>query len=259
MGYEDQQSGDYMASLFVSPFRRFLFSLTEPIHKRLIGNIFSDRVNFIDLEIIRSVQLGIKQVVNVASGLSTYPYRLNMFKDVQFYDLDYASVIEAKKKTLIENGFNPMMSDNVHYIAVDLNHHCDLIQLFKSNFSHLINIKEPTLFILEGILLYLDEKTNLCLLKSISEWGARARLTGDNLMHHTEDVNGRNRLATWMLQGALKLIKEPNKFSFPSTEKLMEEWLKNKVSDKMGIEKFEIHSGRESMYLSIVFFIFDKI
>jgi len=232
-GFEEQLGGDYLTQLFVSKYKQSIFNLWSPFNKFAnYMNIINDRLNYMDLAIVRSVDLGFQQVVVVGSGYSTFPYRFNMYHDVQFYELDYPSVLEEKKRTLMNN--NVMIPQNVHFVGVDFSVHCDLMELLTKNDSNMIDVKKPTLFILEGIIMYLSVETNYCLFKSIANWGARTISVGDAIL--AVDNSTSNYLAQF-IKFYLDFIREPMKFNMPNQEKDAELWLKN-ISQKFIIEDF---------------------
>jgi len=232
-GYQRQRTGDYLSPLFVSSSNRFWLKYFQPITDIIDqGATIAERSNSIDMEIINAVNRDFKQIVLVAAGFSTYSYRFNLFQDVQFYELDFPSVLDSKKKILVSNGVN--LTQNIHYIGLDLNDHCDLIALFSKKYPNIIDFDKPTLFILEGITMYLKSDINYCLFKSIADWRSSTRAVFDIMI-----VNFKKNLFTTIFEYIyLILLKysigEPMAFKLPAIE--VEGWLKN-VSSKFIVEE----------------------
>jgi len=110
----------------------------------------------------------IKQVVNVACGLDTRPYRLQLENTVQFFELDFPAVIRRKQQVLQGIQPNPKPTCTLHSLEVDLTESHWKDSLIKNGFQP----TEPCVFITEGLLYYLTREQIRILLVHISQLSA---------------------------------------------------------------------------------------
>ncbi len=117
------------------------------------------RTSFMDKRIEHFVSEGLRQIVILAAGMDTRSYRLNFPKETEVFELDRKEVFDYKNEKL--NGMNTKCAR--HCLAVDLREEWQeqLIQIgFKSG--------ERTLWLVEGLLMYLEEHQVIALLKRIN-------------------------------------------------------------------------------------------
>jgi len=107
----------------------------------------------------------IKQVVNIACGLDTRPYRLQLENTVQFFELDFPAVIRRKQQVLQGIQPNPKPTCALHSIEVDLTESHWKDTLIKNGFEP----TKPCVFITEGLLYYLTQEQIRTLLVHISQ------------------------------------------------------------------------------------------
>ena len=111
---------------------------------------FSARTRFMDEELLKGIKSGIKQVIILGSGYDTRAYRFYT-PGVQFFEVDFPEVIESKKNATKALGFP---QDQVTYVGADLS---------KYSLSEVMNSyddfdrKEPTFFMVEGLIYYLEQ------------------------------------------------------------------------------------------------------
>ncbi|EFA76863.1 hypothetical protein PPL_09615 [Heterostelium album PN500] len=122
------------------------------------------RTMLIDDLIQSSIVGQFKQVVILGSGLDSRLLRMPLGPDVVGYEVDLPEIIELKKKLLplITKECPPTSKSTNHYIGADLKGD-SWIELLKSAGSSDFDSTKPTLWIMEGLLMYLseDETNNL--------------------------------------------------------------------------------------------------
>jgi|GEM_PF-4598335 hypothetical protein len=123
-----------------------------------ISSHYLGRKKYIDRKIEEAIQKGVKQIVIPACGLDTVAERYaSEHPDVHFYLSDLSSVIEERRglmdETFYEKFFDARKPDNIHYDSVDLEIPSSLANSL--NFAKGFNKKAKTLYIFEGISMYL--------------------------------------------------------------------------------------------------------
>jgi len=100
-------------------------------------------------------QTNIKQIVNLGCGLDTRPYRMNLPADLKFFEIDVPEII--KYKTHILDSMNAKPTCKLVRITMDLSKENDWVnQLMQAGF----NKNELSLFLIEGVLIYLKQEVN---------------------------------------------------------------------------------------------------
>lgn len=108
---------------------------------------------------------GVKQVVIVASGFSTYTHRTT-YSDVSFFEIDLPKAIKAKMHLVHQLGLH---SSQVHYIPADLSQvTLDSALMGTGAF----NPQVKSIFLIEGLLYYLPSSAVELLLNSITTCSA---------------------------------------------------------------------------------------
>ncbi|NEO57080.1 MAG: SAM-dependent methyltransferase [Okeania sp. SIO3B5] len=129
------------------------------------------RTHFFD-NFLLSTSTEVDQVVILAAGMDTRAYRLPWSSAIKIYELDRLQVLEIKKTILQE-----VVPKCQHYhIGADLTQpwtHLLLAQGYQS--------KLPSVWLLEGLLVYLDESEVHQLLKIISELATTGSYLGLDL------------------------------------------------------------------------------
>ncbi|OKH29618.1 hypothetical protein NIES2101_43220 [Calothrix sp. HK-06] len=114
-----------------------------------------------------------RQVVILASGLDSCAYRLPWMKEVKVYELDYPEVL-AYKAALLKN--TNIFCEH-HLIA------CDLTQCWEEKLlSEGYCPKSPSVWLIEGLLMYLSEAQVHALLKSVSDLSTNGSELGADLI-----------------------------------------------------------------------------
>jgi methyltransferase (TIGR00027 family) len=107
----------------------------------------------------------IRQIVFVAAGMDTRPFRLDWPDDATVYEVDFPALLAEKGRRLAELGAKPRVTR--HEVAVDLRRDW-LPELEQAGFDH----DRPTLWIVEGLLFFLTEEQATNLLRSLGSASA---------------------------------------------------------------------------------------
>ncbi len=118
------------------------------------------RTAFIDEKMQTALTNGVKQIVMLAAGMDTRAYRLGIASDIAFFELDRSEVLAYKKSKL--HNINPSCT---HYsIGIDLTTPWTT-RLKESGFKASLK----TLWVVEGLLMYLNPDAAVTLLGELSE------------------------------------------------------------------------------------------
>ncbi len=106
------------------------------------------RTKFMDDRIMAAVAGGVRQIVMLAAGMDTRAFRLALPKDLRLFELDRQEVLDYKTEKL--SGVPPVCKRTA--LAVDLREDWTGV-LVKAGWKR----GEPTLWMVEGLLMYLHE------------------------------------------------------------------------------------------------------
>jgi len=112
------------------------------------------RTLWFDHQVTVAIQKGIKQFVNLGAGMDTRAYRFDYAEGSHFYEVDFPEVLEYKNSVLEKAGFQPKCVR--HCLTADITQE-GWIERLK---EHGYNPQEPTLWFMEGLTMYLEEKDN---------------------------------------------------------------------------------------------------
>jgi methyltransferase (TIGR00027 family) len=161
-------------------------------------DILAVRARFVDDFLADAGRAGIRQVVILASGLDTRPYRLWWPPGTTVYELDHPDVVDFKTEVL--RGLGAELSANRRAIGIDLRQDW-LAALRRVGFDAL----QPTVWVAEGLLIgYLSPDTQNRLLRSLTEVSAAgSRLAADHMPTWTpvQLEEGRAFLDIWRQRG----------------------------------------------------------
>lgn len=115
------------------------------VHSR---NYQAVRTHFFDAFFASATAAGIRQAVNLASGLDTRAYRLHWPTGTHIFELDQPKVLNYKLSTLAGHGVQPLTT--LHGVGIDL----------RSDWPTALKAKgfdtdQPTAWLAEGLLAYL--------------------------------------------------------------------------------------------------------
>ncbi|MET8509121.1 SAM-dependent methyltransferase [Streptomyces sp. NPDC004787] len=161
---ENRQPDRYLSD----PFAPFLFSSADKaaadaaldaggtVGSVIVRGLFGDQV----LE--EGEKRGCSQAVSLGAGSETRAWRLGLKSDFRFFEIDFPGQLRAKEEILTLRGMAP----TCHRVAVD----CDLRnrgweeQLVSAGFDPLA----PTIWIIEGLLPYLNRREADLLMRSVT-------------------------------------------------------------------------------------------
>jgi methyltransferase (TIGR00027 family) len=131
------------------------------------------RTRFFDDYLVAAAEAGCHQVVTLAAGLDTRAFRLDWPAGTRFFELDMPAVLAFKERVLAEQGAEPAGPRAV--IAADLREDW-AAALAKAGFDTAV----PTVWLLEGLLVYLEAEDAAAILSTVTELsapGSRLALT----------------------------------------------------------------------------------
>ena len=161
---------DYLAEKFVSaelwrtsPFR------TDPDRARHNPNYFwvNARTHHMDAALIDALSTGTTQVVNLGAGFDSRAYRFReRFPHVRFFELDLPAMIDAKRERVVK--IFGAVPDRVVLVPTDFTTRPLDAVLRDAGYDR----TQRTLFIWEGVTMYLPEAANLSTLRFIRSGSA---------------------------------------------------------------------------------------
>lgn len=191
-----------------SPFRTKLFQWITHLINPGAHNTVPARVRFIDEHIKECHKNGLEQLVILGAGYDSRAYRIDELKDgVKVFEVDHPATQEYKLK-ILETLFETL-SENVIFVPYQLGNEGFKKQLFDKGYDK----NKKSLFIMEGLIMYLDPeavKNLFSLISQISCLGSSVIF--DFLPPGIEDGSIKNRGGKNMYKWARKK-GEPFKFS----------------------------------------------
>jgi methyltransferase (TIGR00027 family) len=155
------------------------------------------RTRFIDDFLAAALSGPIQQVVLVAAGLDTRPFRLTLAESLRWYELDRADVLQVKQQVLDSLGAVPRCRR--WPVDVDLERADWGTALVEAGFEPLA----PSLWVVEGLLPYLEESAVRELLARISRLAA----PGSKLV---ADFPGQSLLLSPWVRPILEVMQREN-------------------------------------------------
>lgn len=152
------RSGDHVATLLVPWFVKYM-SRSGFLRKMFMAKFAPKgvyeyviaRTKYIDHVFSEAVDQGVEQVLIFGAGFDTRSIRLLQYdSDVRVFEVDAEVTQRAKLRRFGEVGLP--IPDNTNYIAVDFNRDDPMERLIANGFQR----GKRCLFILEGLLMYLD-------------------------------------------------------------------------------------------------------
>ena len=156
----DLKTNDYLANIFVFK----IFSILSKFNKfrRLIQTKLPNgtyewiilRTKYLDSIVKQVRKLDIKQIVIFGAGFDSRGIRqISTNDNISVFEIDESFTQKIKLEKLKQNKIN--IPKHIHFIPGDLNQNSWKDELKKEGFSK----NNKTLFILEGVLMYLDEES----------------------------------------------------------------------------------------------------
>lgn len=167
------------------------------------------RTRYVDDRIIQGLAQGIRQIVILAAGMDTRAYRLSFPDGTRVFELDRPEVLSYKQEKLGETLPHCMR----HTVGVDLREEWQS-KLIQAG----MNPAERTLWLVEGLLLYLDEADVLTLFEKINSLSVSKSIL-------LFDLLGRSLLDSPLMAKQLHCAEKlgaPWRFGVDEPEKFME-------------------------------------
>jgi methyltransferase (TIGR00027 family) len=136
------------------------------------------RTRFFDELLLHAVRFGrVRQVVLLAAGLDTRPFRLPWPLGTHLYELDQPAVLSAKAATLADLGAEPVC--HRHTLGVDLANAGWADSLCAQGYDP----QAPSAWLAEGLLMYLDAPAVAQLLRTAAELAAPGSWLGADVFN----------------------------------------------------------------------------
>ena len=151
---------------------------------------------------------GVTQVVSLGAGFDSLAYRLSCeFPDVNFIEIDHPDTQKFKESAFDQTADVRADQENLSYLSVDFTHQNieDRLQGFAA-----FDGDRPTLFISEGVTMYLTEGEIAHMFQSIRNLSGAGTKFLFTALEPRESSRNNTRLALFLY---LKLIGEPIKWS----------------------------------------------
>jgi len=179
----------------------------------------------------RAIEQGKTQVVMLGAGFDTLPWRLHkQHRNVNFIEIDHPATQKEKVKALDKDH---VKGPNMHFLSVDFSYQ-DL-KTSLSEFEH-FDPNRPTLFICEGVMMYLDLAAVDVLFDSIRSLTG----VGTQFVFSTLEPRGSSKnTVPGLLYFHLKFIGEPIQWDHDSAT--MPEFIKARNCEVLSI------AGRDEM------------
>lgn len=118
-----------------------------------LDNSIIARVRYFDDFISRSIDEGVVQLVILGAGYDSRPYRIDGLKKIRSFEVDHPAT-QAAKIEKIRKIFG-LLPDHIVYVPVDLAKDNLGLKLLEKGYDRSLK----TLFIMEGLLMYLSPET----------------------------------------------------------------------------------------------------
>jgi methyltransferase (TIGR00027 family) len=156
-----------------------LMKLSTGIPEHLLIDSFICRTKYFDDVLMDHVRAGVRQVVIAGVGGDVRAYRLPLPSSVRVFELDFPAVTEYRRQVFARVGATPVCS--VTPVPCDLSDETWIEKLRSSGY----NAAEPSLWLAEGLLMYLDTSQMQYFLKTIHANSAPGSIfTGDIMNCH---------------------------------------------------------------------------
>lgn len=179
------------------------------------------RTYFIDQKITEALNKGIRQIVMLAAGMDTRAFRLSFPKKTQLFELDRKEVLDYKQMKLTKV---PLQCER-HALIVDLREEWQG-KLQQAGWKR----SEPTLWLIEGLLMYLEESQVRILFDRMNSLAS----VNDVMLF---DILSRTLLEAPYMKKQLQFLENmgaPWRFGTDEPEKFMEAFHWNAVVKQTG-------------------------
>ena len=147
--------------------------------KKPAPNHFIMRTRAIDDALTQALKRGVTQVVVLGAGLDARAFRLDALSKANVFEVDLPAS-QAEKRARVE-GLKPK-AKALHFLPVDLNEDVLKDRLRAAGF----NSKKPTVFIMEGLSMYLSQAALGSLLAAVDACAGRG---SEVIMTYADEAN----------------------------------------------------------------------
>lgn len=162
--YAESLAGNFGIEFFTAMAKELPFEAPLEVKIEFFGKDFAVRTAFFDEHISKTIkEKAIDQLVILAVGGDSRPYRLDCLKGCTTFEIDFPEVIEYRKNVLDNLGAQP--KGKLVSISIDLNDPSWSMKLKELQFD----CKKKTIFLVEGLLMYLTFEEVDLILKQISD------------------------------------------------------------------------------------------
>ena len=211
---EQYRSDDYISTVIINSIVKFLLSI-PPVRSYFINNIYAPgmyeyviaRTKFIDGELKKALQEGVEQVLIFGAGFDSRGIRFSdISKNAAVFEMDAPVTQRAKLERYKEKGIE--IPGNLIFIPIDFDRESIPRKLEESGFKK----DRKSLFILEGLTMYLQPESVAATFKIIQEFsGIGSRVVFD---HIYASVVRRENLYEGEKELYLGVLKRDEKFCF---------------------------------------------
>lgn len=194
MSYKEKRkhfkSEDYISAAIMNGFIKFLIKLLPFIKKQAMGPIgmyeyVIARTKTIDEILTECLKNGAEQILVLGAGFDSRSIRLNKSQTAIFFELDAPTTQKAKIDRYKQKGLS--VPDNVIFIPIDFDKQNLSEQLSKYGFK----TNKKSVFIMEGLLMYLQPESIHDLLNTINEFaGNGSTIIADSI--YASVIRGEN-------------------------------------------------------------------
>jgi methyltransferase (TIGR00027 family) len=157
-------------------------AIAPPAVSRGLVRWVAVRTRFLDELVEGAVADGIRQVVVVGAGLDARAYRLELPRDLTVFEIDHGEVLALKQRLLDEL---ELMSECRRRVVVADLVADDWLQLLTDTGW---TPTQPTVWVAEGLLVYLNHDERTRLLKQLSSASAIGSVLGATLSTRTDNL-----------------------------------------------------------------------
>lgn len=169
---EEAKLGKVSLKSIQSPWFRSIYQLIELLAIPGLSLHLAVRKNWIEQQVKTALSQGVKQIVVLGAGFDPLVYRYHRsHPQVTFIEVDHPATQEVKKRVLRQK---TNLNENLHFISLDFKKGSLSEKLQETVFDKSL----PTLFIAEGLLMYLEEKIVKQLLENLTHLGYQPRIAG---------------------------------------------------------------------------------
>ncbi|WP_030940079.1 SAM-dependent methyltransferase [Streptomyces sp. NRRL S-646] len=161
--FRDPLAAAMLAALAEDPVLADVAAVIKQTHTSAAGfpTYFAVRTRFFDDEILAGVRTGIRQVVTLAAGVDGRTVRLDLPSGTRWFEVELPEMTEFKD-ALIERSGLPLACER-HGVAADLREDWQSA-LRAAGFDP----AQPTVWLIEGLLMYLTDEAGEALLAGVS-------------------------------------------------------------------------------------------